>query len=73
MFAGIAGTRTCTEGLPEGVRTRFDAMVSKDGEVVEFDKPLDISAQTSVKAWLKELESRMRMTLATLLEKALAE
>lgn len=73
MFAGIAGARSVTSDLPEGVRTRFDAMVSKDGEVVEFHKPIDITAQTTVKDWLKELEHQMQTTLAHLLENAVSE
>ena len=74
MFAGIAGARVAeTKDLPEDVRTRFDAMVSKDGEVVEFKKPIDITAQTSVKDWLKDLEHQMQTTLAHLLEDAVKE
>jgi dynein heavy chain 1 len=73
MFAGIAGARRVLDGLPEGVQTRFDAMVSKDGEVVPFHKPIDITAEASVKDWLKELESSMKTTLALLLEDAVNE
>lgn len=73
MFAGIAGARRVTEDLPEGVRTRLDAMVSKDGEVVPFHKPIDIGDQTNVKDWLKELETGMQTTLALLLEEAVKE
>jgi dynein heavy chain 1 len=73
MFAGIAGARSTSLDLPEDVRARFDAMVSKDGEVVEFHKPIDITPQTSVKEWLKELELQMKTTLALLLQKAVAE
>lgn len=73
MFAGIAGARRVLDGLPEGVQTRLDAMVSKDGEIVPFHKPIDITGQTSVKDWLKELESRMKSTLALLLEDAVNE
>jgi dynein heavy chain 1 len=73
MFAGIAGARRVIEDLPEGVQTRLDAMVSKDGEVVPFHKPIDITAQTTVKDWLKQLESRMQTTLALLLEDAVNE
>jgi dynein heavy chain 1 len=73
MFAGIAGARVATKDIPDDVQTRFDAMVSKDGEVVEFKSPIDISKDTSVKKWLKELELQMQTTLAQLLEEAVAE
>lgn len=73
MFSGIAGAQLVNQGLPDGVRARLDAMVSKDGEVVQFDKPIEITDQTNVKDWLKELESRMQSTLAWLLEIAVHE
>lgn len=73
MFAGISGARFTTEGLPDGIRTRLDAMVSKDGEVVAFYEPIDISDSTNVKDWLKSLESKMQHTLALLLEQAVNE
>uniref|UniRef100_A0A7S1Y8A3 AAA+ ATPase domain-containing protein n=1 Tax=Grammatophora oceanica TaxID=210454 RepID=A0A7S1Y8A3_9STRA len=73
MFAGIGGARQSTEALPEGCLTRLDAMVSKDGEVVPFYKPIDIAKDTGVKFWLKELEDRMHTTLAMLLEQAVKE
>ena len=73
MFAGIAGARHVQEELPEGVRARLDAMVSKDGEVVEFIEPIDINMDSSVKDWLKMLETQMQSTLALLLEQAVSE
>ena len=73
MFAGIATARSVTDGLEDGVKARFDAMISKDGEVVVFDKPIDITSETPVKVWLMELENRMQTTLALLLEQAVAK
>ena len=74
MFAGIAGARhDTTSDLPEDVITRLDAMVSKDGEVVPFSEPIDVTKCMSVKGWLKMLEERMQSTLALLLEQAVAE
>lgn len=73
MFSGIAGAKLTTDGVPEDVHARLEAMVSKDGEVVPFHEPIDITAQTNVKEWLKALEDGMRMTLALLLEKAVSE
>ena len=73
MFAGIAGARHDTTDMPEDMLTRLDAMVSKDGEVVPFHEKIDIMNGMSVKQWLKELEEKMKNTLAILLEQAVAE
>ena len=73
MFSGIAGARLVNGKLPERVKARLDAMVSKDGEIVEFNEPIDITEDTNVKEWLKCLEDRMHSTLALLLEKAVEE
>lgn len=74
MFAGIASARIdTTSELPEDVSHRLDAMVSKDGEVVPFVKPIDITKGMSVNDWLKELEIQMKSTLAHLLEEAVSE
>jgi dynein heavy chain 1, cytosolic len=73
MFAGIAGATSVSTGLSEDMLTRFDAMVSKDGEIVPFHKPIEVKKQMGVKDWLKQLEERMQSTLALLLEQAVAE
>jgi dynein heavy chain 1, cytosolic len=73
MFAGIASARLSTEDLPEDTLAVLDAMVSKDGEVVPFHEPIKILHGTSVKIWLKEMESKMKNTLAMLLESAVKE
>ena len=48
-------------------------MVSKDGEMVEFHRPIDIPEHSNVKSWLKDLESTMQTTLALLLEQAVTD
>jgi dynein heavy chain 1 len=73
MFAGIAGAVSVSTDLAEDTITRFDAMVSKDGEVVPFYKPIEVKKQMGVKDWLKQLEERMQSTLALLLEQAVSE
>ena len=71
MFAGIGTARIVTGAeLPEDISHRLDAMVSKDGEVVPFIKPVDIAKSMSVNDWLKDLENQMKFTLAHLLEEA---
>jgi dynein heavy chain 1 len=73
MFAGIAGARHDKNDMPDDMITRLDAMLSKDGEVVPFNEPIPIMQGSSVKQWLKELEEKMKLTLALLLEQAVAE
>eukprot|EP00980_Cylindrotheca_fusiformis_P017635 scaffold5529_cov117-Cylindrotheca_fusiformis.AAC.12 len=73
MFAGIAGARHDKKDMPDDMITRLDAMVSKDGEVVPFNEPIAVMQGSSVKKWLTELEEKMKMTLALLLEQAVAE
>jgi dynein heavy chain 1 len=72
MFASLA---TCN-GVPcdeEGVLTKFDAMISKDGEKVPLDAPITVTNKMNVKDWLKELENGMHTTLAKLLNTAVTE
>lgn len=73
MFAGIAGAQQSKDNLPEDTIARLDAMVSKDGEVVPFHESIAIMHGTSVKTWLKEMEEKMKNTLALLLEQAVDE
>ena len=72
MFASIA---TCNS-VPcedEGVLTKFDAMISKDGEKVLLDTPITVTNKMNVKDWLKQLENGMHTTLAKLLNAAVTE
>lgn len=72
MFASIS---TCNS-IPcegDGVLTKFDAMLSKDGEKVLLDTPITVTNKMNVKDWLKQLESRMHTTLAKLLHEAVEE
>jgi hypothetical protein len=55
-----------TDDLPDDTLAFLDAMVSKDGEIVPFHEPIKILHGTSVNVWLKEVESQMKNTLATL-------
>jgi dynein heavy chain 1 len=69
MFASIATCNSvpCEE---DGVLTKFDAMISKDGEKVPFDKSITVTNKMNVKDWLKDLENSMHSTLAKLLDDA---
>ena len=72
MFASIATLNSvpCEE---EGALTKFDAMISKDGEKVELDAPITVTNKMNVKDWLKQLENGMHTTLAKLLNTAVTE
>lgn len=72
MFASIATCNVvpCEE---DGVLTKFDAMLSKDGEKVMLDQPITVTNKMNVKDWLKQLESGMHTTLAKLLNEAVEE
>ena len=72
MFASIATLNSvpCEE---EGALTKFDAMISKDGEKVQLDAPITVTNKMNVKDWLKELENGMHTTLAKLLNTAVTE
>ena len=72
MFASIATLNSipCEE---DGALTKFDAMISKDGEKVQLDAPITVTNKMNVKDWLKELENGMHTTLAKLLNTAVTE
>ena len=73
MFAGINSCQFSTSDLPEETLAVLDAMVSKDAEVVPFHEPITIMQNTNVKDWLKEIEGKMKNTLALLLDQAINE
>ena len=74
MFAGMASARIdSTAAQSEDLVARLDAMVSKDGEVVPLESPIDVTPKLAVKEWLRQLEDGMHTTLATLLQRAVEE
>jgi dynein heavy chain 1 len=73
MFAGIAGAKLNMKELPDDTIAILEAMVSKDGEIVPFHEPISVKHGTSVKVWLTEMETKMKNTLALLLEQAISE
>lgn len=72
MFAGLSGVRASSQ-LKDGVIALFDAMVSKDGEVVPLHNIIEVASKSVVKEWLKEIENGMLSTLAHLLNDAVDE
>ena len=73
MFAGISGVRSDSSQLKEGMLAFFDAMVSKDGEVVPLHDVIQVVSKSPVKDWLKKLEDGMQNTLAHLMFDAVAQ
>ena len=72
MFASIS-TCNAVSSEEEGVLTKFDAMIRKDGEKVPVDRAITVTNKMTVKDWLKELESGMSQTLSKLLNTAVTE
>ena len=66
MFAGVSSVRVSSQ-LKEGVIALFNALVSKDGEIVPLHNIIEVAKNSAVKEWLKELEDAMHSTLAHLL------
>ena len=73
MFAGISSVRADSSHLKDGVIALFDAMVSKDGEVVPLHDIIEVASKSAVKEWLKKLEDGMHTTLAHLLLQAVQQ
>ena len=66
MFAGVEGLQVAEDAK------RIEGMVSKEGEVVAFTRPVDVD-EGSVHAWLREVEFQMRFTLVTLLQQSVQQ
>jgi len=75
MFAAVTSVRLAalSEEAEEGVIALFDAMVSKDGEIVPLDETVEVNKKMAVKQWLRVLEEGMHTTLAKLLLNAVEE
>jgi dynein heavy chain 1 len=67
MFAGISSLQSKSSQLPDGIIALFEAMLSKDGEVVPLNDVIEVASKKAVKEWLKRLEEGMQNTLAKLL------
>ncbi|XP_001636057.2 cytoplasmic dynein 1 heavy chain 1 isoform X2 [Nematostella vectensis] len=67
MFAGVA-TITLNED-----ETLITGLSSKEGEEVEFQKPVSLKEHPKVNEWLTCVENEMRTTLATLLAASVKE
>ena len=70
MFAGI---NLLEYSILENKTCRITAMVSKEGEVVPFHQPIDVTEDRTVVSWLAQIEQTMRESLASLLQASLAK
>jgi len=74
MFAAISSVRLdASLETNEDVVALFDAMLSKDGEIVPLMEAININKKMAVKDWLRQLEEGMHTTLAKLLSDAVQE
>ena len=71
MFAGITsvvlGNEKGAAITGDASATHVAGMVSREGEVVPFETPVDLARFAKVNEWLTETESQMQTTLASLL------
>lgn len=69
MYAGITSLRNeKTEG-----QDIIHTMLSREGEVVEFKKGVNITEDPKINVWLTKVDKEMQMTLATFLEIIMGE
>ncbi len=73
MFAGITSLQSKNAQLPDGVVALFDAIISKDGELLPLSKVIEVATKKPVRHWLKKLEEQMQYTLAQLLLNAVKQ
>lgn len=71
MFSALAVVEMSSVHSDDGNNTSLvaNSMCSKEGEVVPFNMPVNMSNQ-GVKEWLNELETQMTVSLATILQDA---
>jgi dynein heavy chain 1 len=65
MFAGIMAVEVDEESK------LITAMVSREGESVSLQEPVDLKVVPKINDWLRKLEESMQRTLAILLHKAI--
>jgi len=68
MFAGIASLQTAEDN-----NEVLTAMLSREGEVVDFVKPIKIADEPAINAWLSKCEKFMQDSLGEHLNSAMTE
>ncbi|CAK4126621.1 unnamed protein product [Aphanomyces euteiches] len=66
MFAGVAAFEIADNGAITG-------LVSKEGEIVRLKQAVNPQEDARINVWLAQVETQMRMTLASMLEVAVAK
>lgn len=69
MYAGITSLRNEKSDGQDVIHT----MLSRQGEVVEFRKGVNITEDPKINVWLTKVDNEMRLTLATFLENVMGE
>ena len=46
-------------------------MLSREGEIVDFKKPVNITEDPKINVWLTKVDNEMRLSLATFLEEVM--
>jgi len=67
MFAGISNIILDEDGL------MIYGMASREGEVINFKRPISLKDNPKINEWLTSLEKEMRLTLADNLAEAISE
>lgn len=65
MFAGIMAIEV------EEEKRLITAIVSREGETVQLETPVDLNAIPKINDWLRKLEEEMQKTLAKMLHRAI--
>lgn len=74
MFAGITGLVTPSqEESPTDSGDLLTAMLSREGEKVEFEDQVRISVDSTIHIWLGKIQEQMHLTLAKRLQQAVLE
>lgn len=69
MYAGITSLKNEKREGQDIIHT----MLSREGEVVEFKKGVNITEDPKINIWLTKVDKEMQMTLATFLENIMGE
>lgn len=69
MFAGLANANVIQ--LEDDKGYCLESMTSKDGEIVAFNKPIEVQKKSTTKEWLRKLELEMHDTLSNLVDQVM--
>lgn len=67
MYAGITALQN-QKGQTGDLILR---MLSREGQIVDFKKPVNITEDPKINVWLTKVDNEMRLSLATFLEEVM--